>query len=434
MSADKTTVSIVKGNHHPAEKEVEAMVRKSLDQLGDLSDLIGPGKKVLIKPNVAEISCIRADVTDLRVTRALAKIAKEKGAQVIIAESGSVAQDTEKLFEMTSYDDLREEGWELVDLHKTEEIKVPLPHPRKGLKELKVYKLLLNVDTVISVPVLKTHMALLVTLAIKNMKGGIPDTEKRKFHLKYGVEEAIAQLSTVIPPHLSVVDGIWAGAGSMSPYRLLEEMDLIIAGRDPVAVDATCSRIMGIDPETVLHIKYAEELGAGTLDTEKIEVVGKQVEEVSKRFVLPSERRPELREDLDINIVMDDKTCTACRVKIFSTLGLIEDIGKGETLQGLTIVSGPDMEMPPDVPKEDLILVGNCTAKFKDRGRHIEGCPIWSKEMVYEITGLEIPETYMGDHLDEGYEIYKKEVAEGASPGFDWENPPDEQEMKRYTS
>ncbi len=432
MGNSKTKVAIAKGNKNPSEAEIEALVRASLAHLGDLSDLIGPGKRVLIKPNVADTFCIRGDVTDLRVVRGLAKIVKEKGAEVIIAESGSVGQDTEKIYEICGYDTLRQEGYELVDMHLTEEIKVPVSQPSEKIKELKVYKILQEVDTIISVPVLKTHQSLLVTLSLKNMKGGIPDKEKRKFHLVYGVEEAIAQLNTLIRPHLCVVDGIYAGAGGMAPIRVLEEMDLIVAGRDPVAVDATCSRIMGIDPDQVIHIKLAEGLGVGTTDSERIEILGQSIQAVARKFALPAERKQALDEDLDLDVIMDEKTCTGCQTMVFATVNDIVQAGQKDALKGLTIVTGKDLNNVPDVPKEKLILIGNCTAKFKDRGRHVEGCPIWPNEMMYEITGVQMSETFMGDFVDQSYEFYKKKLAQGARPGFPWDKAPDERELRRY--
>jgi uncharacterized protein (DUF362 family) len=432
MTDEKTLVSIAKGNQDPKTPEVEALVREALDKLGDLSDLIAPGKKVLIKPNVADSSCIRADVTDVRVVRAIAKIAKEKGSDVIIAESGSVAQDTEKLFDMCGYHQLREEGWELVDMHKTEETKITLPNPRKEFEELKVYKLPLEVDTIISVPVLKTHMTLLATLSLKNMKGCIPDTEKRKFHLKYGVEEAVAQLNTIVRPHLCIVDGIWAGAASMNPWRMLEEMDIIAAGRDPVAVDTVCSQIMGIDPQDVLHIQYAEELGIGTMDPGKIEVVGRSVEEVCRTFILPEGKLSELAEGLDIDIRMDQKTCTGCVTTIFQALGFLMQYGMLDSVKGLTLVSGMGTDKVPDVPKDKLILVGNCTKQFKDYGRFVEGCPFWPTDMMAEVAGLEIPETIMGDMVDTAHDAYKEKIVQGAPAGFPWDQSPGEAELKNY--
>ena len=420
---EKTKVSITKGTKNPSEQEIEGLVREALQLLGNLDDLIAPGKNVLIKPNNADVWDIPEEVTDLRVVRAVAKIVKEKGTKLIIAESSAVAMDTEKVFEMTGYDRLRDEGYDLIDLKKTEVVKVPLPKG-KTFNELSVFKMVRDADTIISVPMLKTHAQLLVTISIKNMKGCFPDFEKRKAHLVYGVEEAIAQLNTLVRPHLTVVDGIYGGGGRGSPFRTLEEVDAIIAGRDPVAVDTVCSQVMGIDPQKVLHLKYAEELGVGTMNPDEIEVVGKPISEVYHKFVTSWEATQDISRRLGVNLVLDEKVCTGCNVGIMGALGAIEEMGRAELLNGLTITAGREMKRLPEVEKEKLILVGNCIAKFKDRGRHVPGCPMSGGEMIYEITGIQIPETYMGDALEGTYARYQKKVAAGAPKGFDWNAPP----------
>jgi len=419
----KTRVSITKGNKSPSEQEIEGLVIEALELLGNLDDLIAPGKNVLIKPNNADVYDIVEEVTDLRVVRVVAKIVKEKGAKPVIAESSAVAMDTEKVYEMTGYDQLRDEGYELVDLKKTEVIKLTLANG-KAFKELSVFKMVRDADTIISVPMLKTHVQLLVTLSIKNMKGCFPDFEKRKAHLVYGVEEAIAQLNTLVRPHLTVVDGIYGGGGRGSPYRTLEEVDAIIAGRDPVAVDTVCSQVMGIDPQKVLHLKYAEELGVGTMNPDEIEVVGKPISEVYHKFVTAWEATEDISRRLGIKLVLDETVCTGCNVGIMGALGTIEGMGQTDLLNGLTITAGKGVESLPDVDKEKLILVGNCIAKFKDRGRHVPGCPMSGVEMVAELTGIPISWTWMGDHLDQTYAEYQEKVAAGAPKGFDWNAPP----------
>lgn len=420
---EKTKVSITKGTKNPSGQEIEGLVREALQLLGNLDDLIAPGKNVLIKPNNADVWDIPEEVTDLRVVRAVAKIVKEKGAKLIIAESSAVAMDTEKVFEMTGYDRLRDEGYDLIDLKKTAVVKVPLPKG-KTFNELSVFKMVRDADTIISVPMLKTHAQLLVTISIKNMKGCFPDFEKRKAHLVYGVEEAIAQLNTLVRPHLTVVDGIYGGGGRGSPFRTLEEVDAIIAGRDPVAVDTVCSQVMGIDPQKVLHLKYAEELGVGTMNSDEIEVVGKPISEAYHKFVTAWEATQDISRRLGVNLVLDEKVCTGCNVGIMGALGAIEEMGRAELLNGLTITAGREVKRLPEVEKEKLILVGNCIAKFKDRGRHVPGCPMSGGEMIYEITGIQIPETYMGDALEGTYARYQKKVAAGAPKGFDWNAPP----------
>ena len=258
---EKSRVAISKGGRKPDEREIEGLVREALALLGGCDDIIGPGKHVLIKPNVTSAGKVWGEVTDLRVVRALAKIVREKGAHVTIAEAASVGMDTEKLFEMYGYYPLRDEGYELVDLKKTETVKVPVVGS-KTIKEIEIYKMVLDADTVITVPVLKTHFALLVTLSLKNMKGTIPDREKRRFHLVYGVEEGVAHLNQVIRPQLAVIDAIHCSGGA-GPNRTTVEVDAIIASRDPVAADSVGCQVMGIDPRTVPQLKIAEGIGGG---------------------------------------------------------------------------------------------------------------------------------------------------------------------------
>ena len=349
----------------------------------------------------------------------------------LILVGGSVAS-TEEAFQVSGTADVAARlGVELRNLNRDEweEVSVKKPYI---MDRVKIARTVLESDVTISIPVIKTHLRTLVTLSLKNMKGCIPDPEKRKFHLKYGVEEAVAQLNTIVRPHLCVVDGIWAGAASMSPWRMLEEMDTIVAGRDPVAVDSVCSQIMGIDPPDVLHIKYAEELGVGTMDPDKIKVVGKSVEEVGKRFMLPEEKLSEFAEGLELDIRMDQRTCTGCISTIFQTFGFLMQYGMIDSVKGLTIVSGMGTEEVPDVPKDKLLLVGNCTKQFKDQGRFVEGCPFWPTDMMAEVAGLEIPETIMGDIVDMAYDAYKEKVGQGMPAGFPWDEPPDESEMAQY--
>lgn len=419
----RTKVSITKGKESPSEQEIEGLVREALSLLGNLDDLIAPGKNVLIKPNNADVWDIPEEVTDVRVVKAVAKIVKEKGATPVIAESSAVAMDTEKVYEMTGYYQLRDEGYELVDLKKTEVVKLPLVNG-KEFKALSVFKMVRDADTIISVPMLKTHVQLLVTLSIKNMKGCLPDFEKRKAHLVYGVEEAIAQLNTLVRPHLTVVDGIYGGGGRGSPYRTFEEVDVIVAGRDPVAVDTVCSQVMGVDPQEVLHLKYAEELGVGTMNPDEIEVVGQSIAEVYHRFVTSWEATEDISQRLGVKLALDESTCTGCNVGIMGALRGIEAMGRADDLKGLTIAAGRGMERLPDVEKEKLILVGNCIKALGDRGRHVPGCPMSGGEMVTEVTGVELSETPMGDAVEAAYASYQKKVAAGSPKGYDWNARP----------
>jgi len=246
----KTKVAIVKGNKNPSDREIDALTRRAIELAGGLPAKTKAGATVIIKPNVcADFLTETAVNTDPRVCQAIADMITEAGARAIIAESSAIGFDTEKSFQVAGYAKLREEGYEVVDLKKegAETVKVPVPRG-KSLKEVSLPKIVLDADVIISVPKMKTHDQSLVTLALKNMKGVLPDTFKRKFHTTFGVFQSIADLCTVVRPDLSVVDGILAMEGLGPAFGDPIETDLIIAGEDVVAVDAVTSEVMGFEP------------------------------------------------------------------------------------------------------------------------------------------------------------------------------------------
>jgi uncharacterized protein (DUF362 family) len=80
-----------------------------------------------------------------------------------------------------------------------------------------------------------------------------------------------------------VIDGIVAGEGHENSGNPVE-MNLVIAGTDPVAVDAVGAAVMGIPPTSVKHLVLAEKKGLGTCNLEQITVLGEPIEKVRKKF------------------------------------------------------------------------------------------------------------------------------------------------------
>ncbi|NQT74884.1 MAG: DUF362 domain-containing protein, partial [Chloroflexi bacterium] len=117
----KSKVSIVKTNPKPEYPEILEAVQKALDLIGGIQDIIKPGHLVLINPSwVAppverEAGCI----TIPEIPRALADIVKELGARPVIAESSAVGVDSEKLIQESGYQELRDMGYEVINLKKT---------------------------------------------------------------------------------------------------------------------------------------------------------------------------------------------------------------------------------------------------------------------------------------------------------------------------
>ncbi|MCK4791932.1 MAG: DUF362 domain-containing protein, partial [Desulfobacteraceae bacterium] len=350
---------------------IDASVRKAIDLAGGLTDIISGGDTVLIKPNVVNASHPDTGrTTDPRVCKSIANMVKEIGAKPIIAESSMIGTDTEEAFKVAGYKKLRDEGFEVIDLKREETIKVPIPKG-KSLKEVSLPKVVVDANVVISVPSMKTHGQAKVTLSLKNMKGILPDIFKRKFHLTFGIFQGVADLCTVLRPALAVVDGIIAQEGLGSPV----EMDLVIAGKDPVAVDTITGMIMGFEPGENETVNAAVKSGIGTADPNKIEVVGENISTVQREFKRTDEAINELISIPEgFQLILAEKACTGCRNSVLVGLMGMKARDLLDKAAGWTVVAGK-VDKLPEVDRKHLLLVGKCTARFKNYGIFVDGCP-----------------------------------------------------------
>ena len=395
----KTKVAVVTSPKKPSENEIDATVRKAVELVGGLNNIIKRGDTVIIKPNIVVAKPPETGATtDPRVCRTIANMVRELGAKPIIAESSAIGIDTEDAIQIAGYGKLREDGYEVIDLKKKgiETVKVSIPNG-KALKEVTLPKIIIEANMIISVPKMKTHDQAEVTLALKNMKGVLPDAYKRKFHHVFGVFQSIADLMTVIKPTFSVVDGIVAMNGLGPAFGDPIEMDLIMAGKDAVAVDAVTAKIMGFIPQECGCLREAAESKIGTMDLDMIEVVGEPVAIVQRRFqrfeeaIMEKVPLPE-----GFQVLISEKACTGCRNQILSSLFDIKQAGLLARVPRWTVVSGKTRKLP-DVPREKLLLVGACVSPFKKEANFVEGCPPNSQDIL---RGLDIAEAIGIDDID----------------------------------
>ncbi len=380
----KARVALIKTHEQPGGEQIEAAVRKAVQLSGGLAGIVASGSTVIIKPNlVAPKAPESGATTDPRICKAIADMVREMGARPIIAESSFVGLDTEEAIRVAGYDKLREDGYEVIDLKRKGIEKVTIPVPRgKALKEVSLPRVVVEADAIISVPKMKTHDQAGVTLAIKNLKGLLPDAWKRKFHHTYGVFQSTADLLTVVKPSLSVVDGIIAMQGLGPAFGEALEMDLIIAGRDAVAVDTVTAAVMGFDVQECGCVREAAERKLGTGELSEIDVVGETIGKVQRRFKRTDEAISEAMPlPRDLNIIVGEKTCSGCRNQILSTLFDLKEANLLEKAAGWTVVCGK-MEKLPEVPRERLLLVGACLARFRNEGTFVEGCPPNSRDVI----------------------------------------------------
>ena len=267
-----TRVAIVRGMN-PQYMTVKAL------EMTATHEVLSKGKSVLIKPNYINARHPSTGITtDGRVIEGVVKFLKQHRVKDIIIGEGSGFADTFKAFQVAGVDAVAEK-WKvkLVDLNKDEFVEVKPENPL-ALKKVKIAKTALE-STIISVPKLKPHRLAGVTLSLKNMMGAV--TPKGSIHNH--LSQKIVDLVSIIKPRVAVIDGIIAGEGHETSGNPVE-MNLVIAGTDPVAVDAVGAAVMGISPERVKHLRLAEEMGLGICRLERIEILGEPIGKVKRKF------------------------------------------------------------------------------------------------------------------------------------------------------
>lgn len=389
---EKSRVSISKG------KDISQIVRQAVMLAGGLEKLISPRSRVLVKPNLSVALPAKTGVTtNPRVMTALIQLVRETGAkEVMVGESAVVGFDAGAIFDALKVKTLFEKaGAKVVNLDQDQAIEVKVP---KGevLEKVKVWRTAYESDVIISVPKMKTHFQTGVTLSLKNMKGTVPDESKRIIHRigvpvkkreEYGLDHAIVDLNTVISADLAVIDATVSLEGFVPGPRLVGtpvRMDTIIAGFDPVAVDAVGCRVIGVDPLEVRHIRLAHERKLGRMLPDEIEVVGRSIESVLHPLKTEIPEAAQIHENITI---VEGKGCSGCSVTNRMALSFFSprDV---ENLGSVTLIVG-DTASTDYLPRGRCFFIGNCAVRSNRRkkGENIGGCPppgIWIRHSLIE--------------------------------------------------
>lgn len=249
------------------------------------------GKRVLLKPNLVEYSSAAPINTHPTVVAATADALYGLGAaKLVVADGPGHVRDTMLLMEESG---LRSElsglrNVRFVDLNTDPVRRV---RPRGGftsLDELWLPEAVLSADVVISMPKIKTHHWAGVTLSLKNLFGVVPGSvygwPKNVLHWQ-GINRSIAELATTIPVHFVIADGIEAMEGNGPLHGAARPLGCLMVGDDPVATDATCCRLMGIDPARVRHLQMVSSM-FGNLTEDRIEQRGESVRSLAQAFEL----------------------------------------------------------------------------------------------------------------------------------------------------
>jgi uncharacterized protein (DUF362 family) len=255
------------------------------------------GKRVVIKPNMVDVSSERPIHTDPRLVEALILHLQGAGAaEVVLAEGTSHNRDAEDLFRRAGYEALaKRRAVRLVDLNYDDFRRIENVNPRAALlKEIAVPETIAAADVVISVPKLKTHKLAGITLSLKNMFGVLPGMiygwPKNTLHWN-GIPQSICEINGTIPAHYAVVDGVTGMEGHGPIMGKARQVGVLIMGANGLAVDATAARVMGVEPSRVEYLALAHRLRLGSLRRDDIDVRGEPIARVRVDFALDAEYR-----------------------------------------------------------------------------------------------------------------------------------------------
>ena len=339
--------------------DIAAMAIRIAEE-ANLAELIGDrGKLVGLKPNlVVARPASGGATTHPEIASGLISYLKENGFNnLVILEGAWLGASTPDAFRTCGYQKLSNEtGVPLIDTKKDKARTCDC----KGMK-LEICESALNLDFMINLPVMKGHCQTVLTCALKNNKGIIPDDEKSRFH-GLGLTKPIAHLNTVVRNDFILVDGICGdldfeeGGNPLYAGRLF-------AARDPVLCDAWTAVQMGHEISDIPYIGLAEKLGVGSADIDSAKV--RELNKCGAGEAVKGKNTPSGKvRSLAVHIT-EDQACSACYASLIFALSRLDRSEMGRLKEKVSVGQGFR-------GKKGKLGVGECCAGFSS---FCPGCP-----------------------------------------------------------
>ncbi len=341
------------------------MTHKALEATEPFAEL-PPGSRIGLKPNLVKPKPSSSGATTSpEIIRAIIEHLNERGHyNIVILEGSWTGSRTEEAFRACGYEEI------------STAFDVPLINlqndPAKKIKchrklSLNVSEKALALDCLVNVPVLKAHCQTKLTCALKNLKGCIPDKEKRRFH-SLGLHEPIAYLNRILKNYLIIVDGIMGDLtheGGGDPV----EMGRILAGRDPVLIDSYAANLIGYRVEDIPYIKMAHDLGVGELFHGGIPLEELDKDKMPAVSIKAGDKAAYLAQWIE-----ESEACSPCYGSLVHALRRLEESGELKKLKA-SIFVGRGFKNTPN----DGWGIGSCTQYCT---YNLPGCPPDSREIV----------------------------------------------------
>ncbi len=263
-------VSCVKVNQTSTDPNVVFRAVRKAMELANWEKYV-KGKKLVLKVNVVWDKIYPSCTTTPMVIEGVLKVIKSsqkiKPEKITIVDTDTAAiMRADISFRIQGIEKMAKKyGARVVNLSQTE---FKVIHFKKALvlHRLKISRILLEADTIITMPVLKTHSYSSMTGALKNQWGCIHDL-RHNFHMV--LHQAIADVNNFFKHKISfaLMDGLFGMEGKGPKTGRPRKVGYILASPDRVALDTTAAQVMGINPKSVKHITYAQQVGVGSMKT-----------------------------------------------------------------------------------------------------------------------------------------------------------------------
>jgi uncharacterized protein (DUF362 family) len=377
-----------------AVQAVYEMLKEAVDAVGAMRSVIEDGDKVVVRVN----SCWAAKpdsgiAGDPRVVEALMRLIRDEThpSQLVVADRSSIGADTATAFEVNGVGPaaLRGGADRVLPLEQDERVPVQVPDPMVLFKPVHLPRTMLEADKLIYLPKMKVHKLTNITLAMKMNQGSLDWYDAIRNHGP-DMHAKVIDLLKVMRPHLSIVDALWPmqgqGPGSPFPEDLIKDFNVILAGKDPVAVDTVGATIMGFEAKhDVAMLRGAEIEGLGVATLDRIDVVGVPIGQVRRHFRRGNINLVGVHPKVDVYM---GRACDGCLH--FSRTGLdvyLANPSLIENIDKITIITGRHAQVPDhldhDPPRSYVFVVGDCAEEHKERGIFLSGCASTSMHFTF---------------------------------------------------
>ena len=379
----KSVVAISQGT------DPEKMVAEIFSLLGGIENLIKRNSTVVLKPNAGHPAAAETSVnTNPAVVAAVInEIKKAKPKDIIVAESAAVGCDTMNVLEVSGIGAAADDnGARVIDIKREKDlINLPIRDARSNLKKVKLPRFLLEAEHIVNLPIFKSHASMVFTCALKNLKGVVQDVAHLQMH-QTDLAAAMMDVWSVIRPDLSIADLIRPAEGFGPHTTVPIDFGCLVGSKDPVALDATACRMVGLSLDKVAYFTAASERNLGNFEEELIEVRGRTTQEVFKQLWFPYLEGFDTWPQYNFNT---SGGCSSCEALVAFSMEKLKALGEYEKNAGCTIVIGPkrDDEMPQGVDPHDVILVGDCLKRFRGKGvgHWVGNCPPFESHVLWTI-------------------------------------------------